>query len=79
MRDCHKAATFYRVIYIMVYFRRYTTDHVNCCEVFWPIVKRKKSKNRKQITEFPATLSQHKGVLREITANVGEGFVSQEF
>ena len=30
------------------------------------IAKRTKSKNRMQITEFAATLSQHKRVLREI-------------
>ena len=30
------------------------------------IAKRTKSKNRMQITEFPARLSQHKRVLREI-------------
>ena len=35
-------------------------------ERFFFITKRMKSKNRMQITEFPARLSQHKRVLREI-------------
>ena len=43
------------------------------------IAKRTKSKNRMQITEFSSRLSQHKRVLREITGNVGEVFVSQVF
>ena len=43
------------------------------------IAKRTKSKNRMQITEFPARLSQHKRVLREIQGMWAEVFVSQVF
>ena len=43
------------------------------------IAKRTKSKNRMQITEFPAGLGQRKPSFEGNTRNVGEVFVSQVF